>query len=957
MNNINFFFADADQYRYRDPISLNDLAFGSDHKLLHLPLNIDTEFWHETLDLSRPRAACDIQHTLTIQVKGIFDSKGEIYSHPDSVAIARHSVEDSYLIICNYLNSRKIPTRMWRNDSPIHHDRTLRVDFYGFFLLAEVLRISQREMKRDLEKLMVFPRQNKITMGRRLIASYTSRTSNLQEQFAYLSNWTIEIIGVKYNLQLAFFDLCAIIGNASYARLCEIAGHELKYKENLDSAQKEEMQRIYLELQEEFDNYALGDLEGYDALLKLESKFEEIYKDLGIEEYWKPGKTLRLTIGATVEKIFESCLMKALGINDRKLLHSLTKPASSEVIKQSNDTTKYNAKVDGGRCRNNRPTDCKVESLICDIDISGCYGEGLREQYYPFGRPIQLGLPINSDNNKYMTLGQFLKKCSDELVPGLWCARVSCKEGYLLKYAQDYLVSWFPPKDITKIPTDSDLEEVEWWTEDNIGITKILRHQVNLAIINHDFIQWIDNIASARQRKEMLDNLEVISAIYYPKSCRVNDLGELLEGVQNHRGKNTTTPKGKGRKTKVVKIEQECHAWFALNLGDLLITKLLTERKKHPKKTPFNELFKLITNTVYGDQVSPFFPIGNVVVGNNITARARCMAWLMEKSLHGFQTITDGCAFEVNRVPYAENQRLTSETLIDAYAKGTDNGHFKFKSLDDTEITDISNHQKIAEKCLEKMRSDFPGMDVLHKPTKTWDGHDRIGQFSLEVKNVFNGIATHGSANYVMLLGESFTEAKYRSHSKKNHEILESNLVVKIKDAKPSQDFLESIYKSPESVPRGKVFKRKSIMKIGTFKRGYEQFENSPIFPGCTLERTGLIREFSLATFSFNTFEQFRSWEREWKRLTDTTGQSYEQFYLNDDGTVNYSKMIKEIDRLIRGGKTSYLGTRLSKYLKGELKGLQEHPEWNTLKRAKEAYGIIYGYAIPDDWDESDELD
>ena len=36
------------------------------------------------------------------------------------------------------------------------------------------------------------------------------------------------------------------------------------------------------------------------------------------------------------------------------------------------------------------------------------------------------------------------------------------------------------------------------------------------------------------------------------------------------------------------------------------------------------------------------------IAGNNITARA--IAWYMEKALHGLQTITDGCAFQINRV-------------------------------------------------------------------------------------------------------------------------------------------------------------------------------------------------------------------------------------------------------------------------------------------------------------------
>ncbi|MEO0968266.1 MAG: hypothetical protein AAFX80_07980, partial [Cyanobacteria bacterium J06639_18] len=55
---------------------------------------------------------------------------------------------------------------------------------------------------------------------------------------------------------------------------------------------------------------------------------------------------------------------------------------------------------------------------------------------------------------------------------------------------------------------------------------------------------------------------------------------------------------------------------------------------------------------MYGDMVSKYFMTSNPVVGNNITARARCLAWFMEKGLHGWQSITDGCAFELNGVLY-----------------------------------------------------------------------------------------------------------------------------------------------------------------------------------------------------------------------------------------------------------------------------------------------------------------
>lgn len=963
MTPIYLFFGKAINYRYSEPLSITEVLY-SEHKVIYLPLNIDTEFYHHRLNLINPVGSAEIQRTLTVQVRGIEDPQGEIYTHPDSADIARHPVDYSPLSICNYLHSRNIPLEFVRNTENIRCDRYIRVSFHGFFLLAEYLRIAQGQMRNDLEQLTIKPERNKIEQGRRLIASNKSRGGNLEEQFIYLNRYLLYIDGIRFGLQIEFFDYSAMTGNGGLDNFAKIGGHELKFKDTLELSDKENMRDTYLNKPEEFDNYALGDLEVYDIAIKVDDLIGGMYRDTGNAHHYKQGESSRLTIGATVAKFFEASLMTALNISDLKLLHSLTKPGTAETIKESNETSKYNAKVDGGRCRNNRPTDVRTEGLICDIDISGCYGEGLRAQEYPLGNPVQIGYPIKSDINEYKTLGQFLNKYGHELIPGLWSVRISTKPGYKLKYKQDFFTSWFPPKNLDKLPTDSDLESIEWWTEDNVGTTKILRNEINLAVFQHDGLKWLDNVASPRQRREILDNTLVISAIYYPKSCRVNNLDELLAAQKNHKGKNTCTPKGKGKNTKIVKVEQECHAWFSVNLGDALITELLKKRNEYPSKTPLNILHKLFINTVYGDQVSPYFPIGNTCVGNNITARARAMAWYMEKGLHGFQTITDGCAFEIERVPYPEKNRLTSETLLDAHSKGTHNGNFKFKSL----ITEYSDENKLIEVLpvliLEKLRADFPSVDVLHQATKSWKGEDRIGQFELAVKDLkdgiptlFKGIATNGSANYWLVHRESPTTAKYRSWSTKPHEIIESNLVVNIMNSKPAQEFLENIYRNPEAVPRSKCIKTKRILKTGTYKAMYSTIgENSKLFPGCTVEGVRIIRECPLATFTFDTMEQFKSWEREQKKLIAKTGQSYESFYLNPDGTLNYVKMIREIDALIQAGKMSYLGGKLSRYLSGELEGLQRHPAFDEYLAAKEAYAKIYGYEIPEDETGDDEL-
>jgi DNA polymerase elongation subunit (family B) len=49
------------------------------------------------------------------------------------------------------------------------------------------------------------------------------------------------------------------------------------------------------------------------------------------------------------------------------------------------------------------------------------------------------------------------------------------------------------------------------------------------------------------------------------------------------------------------------------------------------------EFFKLIINSIYGVFASKYFNIGNVILANNITARARLNIWFASRPLLGIQ--------------------------------------------------------------------------------------------------------------------------------------------------------------------------------------------------------------------------------------------------------------------------------------------------------------------------------
>ena len=331
-----------------------------------------------------------------------------------------------------------------------------------------------------------------------------------------------------------------------------------------------------------------------------------------------------------------------------------------------------------------------------------------------------------------------------------------------------------------------------------------------------------------------------------------------------------------------------------IELGELLINKLLKERKKYPKKTPLNNLFKLCTNTVYGDMVSPFFKVGNVIVGNNITARARALAWCMEKGLNGWQTITDGCTFDLTKVPVARKEtKLSGENTIALYAD-SNNYDIQYKNLaieayklyTGIANASLSNSEVIEEfYCMDAMETGkkktysqviaatawkhlqdcFPGLDILHAPTIDINNKPRGGQFEFEVKGLFLRGTFHGSANYSL----SYKQDKIamRSYSKKPKSIVtyDDELEYLPEKGLPARNFLLSLV-NPQSVPRSKVFIDERVLKINDYRNHKVTYFDSRVMPGNTIYKPRILREFSLSQFTFNTHKQYKSWKSEYER-------------------------------------------------------------------------------------------
>jgi hypothetical protein len=957
---------------------------------LHMAFDADAEFTNTPYNINSVVSKDnDICQCLTVQIRSITRDVGLIYAHPEIPVKPRHKKFRHGFAVIDYLEDyghsvqlHRLPSWDYRSDNP-----WLQFDMYSFYAVAELMRVFQGIYRDDINTLIVNPKDSRITQGRRLRTE--TRIGNQLFNYVQLP-WELAIDGFYYRVRLSIFDTCAVHGVTNYADFCANSGITLQYKGLFTPTEKGMMDVMYNERPGDFDRYALGDLNNYPALLGNMENFYKIYDSLGLAKYHTPP---RLTIGATESRMIEASIKNLFDCepDDRSAIKAFCKYACADWLKRKTTTTAWlNVKVDGGRCRNNRPTDITVIGAIANIDISSAYGEGLRNQIYPLGVPVLIDYPLNSKNNKYQTLRQFIAKYSHELVPGLWQARVSCKDNKTLIYGQDYLASWFPPKDITNLPTDTTFTATDsWWDVDNVGEIRILTHEVHHAVITHDFIQWLENVATTRQRKELLDTLIIETAMFYPASERVNSPNALIEGHARHKGDNITYAESQSGKTRKIAIEEECHRWYGVNLGELLVDKLLIERKKHAKKTPLNTLYKLCINTLYGDMVSPFFEVGNVVVGNNITARVRALAWCMEKGLNGFQTVTDGCAFNMNAVTYPRgDRRISGENALNFYAMPVTQNH-RLDSINergDLSVTlnyavGLEAEETVVERvdddgftieeiqllpkliiyydgldeilsvedslkwvniaAMKHLQNMFPNLDVLHQVTQDVYGKTRIGQFEFETKDLYEVGTFHGAANYsVGFRGEY--DVKMRSYSKRGHKIIigDEELIVNDDGTKPSEEFLLAL-QNPSSIVRGRVFLRERILKVGDFKRNYLTWKDSSVYPGCTVEVAGLLHEFSLSQFTFHTQAQFQSWQKEYEKLLRSCGQSYEMFFLNKDGTLNYQKMVETVDNFIRNGKMNFFDG-IDKHEHNTYRKYVKHQASQCLSRVQEQLSTRY---------------
>jgi hypothetical protein len=937
-----------------------------------IPLVIDSEFVAPGIDtFLNPDNPFGSRRGVTVQVKHALYDDAKIYLHPDfEPEKPRHDPITQPFIVGDYLIQKGYDVEMYRadlitgdtdyiyddddlidsanyNDQAFQKLPSLLVVLYAHFALADLgmVLFDQRYIDDLTEKYSY--KTGGIEMGRRLTCGQSGRTS---------FNWIIKINGFEYRIALKIVDTAALHGVAGYKQVCANSGIELNAKD-LVGDYITKMDVAYSEIPVEFDAYSLGDLRVYDMLAANAKNMSTVWRDLGIIDRMIEPK---LTIGATVAslilaKIFELLdvpldVMRSSEIDE--FLEPLTFKASAAYLSTEVNSNAYLlSKCDGGRCKNNDPTQTGLSGELDDIDISGAYSSAMSVLDYPLGTPVILATPYNKTKNVGVSLKNVLRAYSGELLPNLWVMRIQVTG---LSFEQDLIASWFDFARSTTKHTDSSVTgEVDLES----GTSKIFTTEIINGALTSDLLDVIDQW-TPRQRDDFYSKCEVLAIAFYPKSFELS-----IDDFKNNPLEKTFRSNSQASNGFEL-ITQSNHNWTRVNFGSFFTDLMRAKRKQHESKTPLNELYKLTGNTSYGVSVSRFFNTSNMIVGNNITAKVRAFMYMTEKSLNLCGSVTDGHIFDLNNVLHRKDGLyLKTESLARLYSipkwqiKNNNSGEFaplarsvrtcdyqtaKGLENDKTAQKQFENDQlEINRAALDHVGTVWHKSPLLHNEFNVLTPVDgRVlykkakGVFTFEMKRFADRVTLHGSSNYSFDYNDP-ENTKMRGYESKNkpHQafVLVDGELTRIDDyavLSPGQCLMREITNNPAAVKRLPPFVKTAILKPTAFANEYRnKWRKSVLTPGDNILKVGKPSYFSLSAFTYRSYAQFTAFKKATEKLKRKYGESFEIFFTNDDDTINYKKMIVEMDKLIRDGVIN------------PLKVLDKH---NNLHRLKSPLASVY---------------
>jgi hypothetical protein len=498
--------------------------------------------------------------------------------------------------------------------------------------------------------------------------------------------------------------------------------------------------------------------------------------------------------------------------------------ASVLSLARNSTTAAFNSLVHGGRCNNEFPYAYSIDCAGADIDLKSCYGTSLKQFVYPIGLPTLWGF---TENQKRFTLKQWLDKNEADLHPGLWQVVVSGE----LPFSQDLIYSklvllnqihkaafggW--EKDEKQCGSDEirdqDLKHIP-------GEFVLIREELENGIITSDLLQAIRRVSTARELNAWM-KLEVVCAAGYRISDQVEDLDEWSAAVISDRGLYETV-KGNAALIK----DERTRKWVGIPIGafiEPLVNKRLEikELAKTDKDLKSLDLMlKLFINILYGCLASIYFPIGNAVVANNITGRARLGAWMINKALWTRQSITDGGIYQLSEVPFlCESGPLPGFDVLSDRRKWIDR---RRKNRTIGSLGNIDWNSRVFKGMTEDLKelSEWVDQIALQHINHFWGSYGLQLPFNVEHKedHFFIGASYWAKAHYALDLVKPCL-SKYTGEVTDRHFIIrgvktytaESGLKMS-----PMFDLLSNILNGNDEFPIDMTYDHRYLMRVGKY--------------------------------------------------------------------------------------------------------------------------------------------
>ena len=921
-------------------------------KTLILPFNFDSEF-QDNLGRTRPISGDEIGERtgVTVQIRGIQEPSGLIFAHPNQADLAestgrklRHPVMAHPCVIADWLEARGIDVQVYPDDDVWNRTRKVcRLQMVAHFAVADVAFLAGTgEFAETIRQLFT---RKKLRQTRRLMA-LASGHKDARCGVAGLQPWLIAFEGVPYRLALEIVDSAALHGIAGYKALAANVGFPLDAKDRISrtgpNADISRMDEIYWEKPSDYDPYALGDLHVSDILELNEQLSRHIWETLGIERFFKGA---RLTIGSSVAEIVKARIAHLLGVNDPndETLQTVTTGTHnagylSRLAKQKSPVALL-SKVDGGRCRNANPLMSSTSGALCDIDISGAYASAMTAVPLIFGKARTKGFgngkDARADLTECPTVAEMIRRIGHGQIPRTWFWRVSTREPY--SFETDLIPSWIDWRvTLAERKTDSEIQGLDVLQDADSGEMRYFSREVWSGTLTSDLLDVARVTMSPGQFKEWSQKTVVRAALYVDRKDFL-PLEDFRNGM-----KAETLPE---------------FAWTSVTLGELVSDSARANRMQHEKKSPLNELFKLLSNTTYGVSVSRHFESSSTISGSNVTGCVRAFMFLCEKGLNLAGSITDGQLFDLNRVLHRKRagQKVGDQAIgTRAYRmSGKDlnqRGEARFAPLAGVHVTIRWNgeraeltihHQdgktetlagkdaehRINAAAFEHLRSLWPGCPMLSEETRVVNGlnpdgtvkyETQKGLFRFEMKTFVPRAGFHGSANYRhdSLQPGKPPAIKMRSFESKREHVAYTLADDGLKETNeydghpPASLLMEAIISNPRAVPFLPPFAKTRILLPGVFQ-AQRKYKGSAVqvSPGDSIFVLGRPRLVSLTAFTFQTRRQYEGWKKAHTRLVNRYGVSFEMWFTNPDGTsVDYTRMMKAIDDAICEGVEHPIG-------------------------------------------------